>query len=41
MKLESDLKDGELRLLAVDHPVHFPSESTIRVLVTSEDVIHS
>jgi cytochrome c oxidase subunit 2 len=41
MKLDSDLKEGELRLLAVDHPVHFPAESTIRVLVTSEDVIHS
>jgi cytochrome c oxidase subunit 2 len=41
MKLDADLKSGDMRLLTVDHPIHFPADSTIRVLVTSEDVIHS
>ena len=41
MKLDSDLKTNELRLLTVNYPIHFPTEVMIRVLVTSEDVIHS
>jgi len=41
MKLDSDLKTNELRLLTVNYPIHFPTEVMIRLLVTSEDVIHS
>ena len=37
----SDLKPGELRLLEVDNQVVLPREITIRVLVSSEDVLHS
>ena len=37
----SDLKPGELRLLEVDNRVVLPIEITIRILVTSEDVLHS
>nr|UAV88863.1 cytochrome c oxidase subunit II [Camelidae sp. PDM-2021] len=37
----SDLKPGELRLLEVDNRVVLPMEMTIRMLVTSEDVLHS
>lgn len=37
----SDLKPGELRLLEVDNRVVLPMEITIRILVTSEDVLHS
>lgn len=36
-----DLKPGELRLLEVDNRVVLPIEITIRMLVTSEDVLHS
>nr|AWM99471.1 cytochrome c oxidase subunit II [Balaena mysticetus] len=37
----SDLKPGELRLLEVDNRVVLPMEMTIRMLVYSEDVLHS
>ncbi|NP_944662.1 cytochrome c oxidase subunit II (mitochondrion) [Kogia breviceps] len=37
----SDLKPGELRLLEVDNRMVLPMEMTIRVLVSSEDVLHS
>nr|QZZ81213.1 cytochrome c oxidase subunit II [Rucervus duvaucelii ranjitsinhi]QZZ81226.1 cytochrome c oxidase subunit II [Rucervus duvaucelii ranjitsinhi] len=37
----SELKPGELRLLEVDNRVVLPMEMTIRVLVSSEDVLHS
>ena len=37
----SELKPGELRLLEVDNRVVLPIEITIRVLVSSEDVLHS
>nr|WDD44890.1 cytochrome oxidase subunit 2 [Palawanosorex muscorum] len=37
----SELKPGELRLLEVDNRAVLPMELTIRVLVTSEDVLHS
>nr|AGM51686.1 cytochrome c oxidase subunit II [Balaenoptera physalus]AGM51764.1 cytochrome c oxidase subunit II [Balaenoptera physalus]AGM52726.1 cytochrome c oxidase subunit II [Balaenoptera physalus] len=37
----SDLKPGELRLLEVDNRVVLPMEMTIRMLVSSEDVLHS
>ena len=36
-----DLKEGDFRLLEVDHRVVLPTETDIRVLVTSADVIHS
>ena len=36
-----DLNDGDFRLLEVDHRVVLPTETDIRVLVTSADVIHS
>nr|AII02996.1 cytochrome c oxidase subunit II [Sus scrofa domesticus] len=37
----SDLKPGEMRLLEVDNRVVLPMEMTIRMLVSSEDVLHS
>nr|NP_944701.1 cytochrome c oxidase subunit II [Platanista minor]QSH90684.1 cytochrome c oxidase subunit II [Platanista gangetica]CAD87978.1 cytochrome c oxidase polypeptide II [Platanista minor] len=37
----SDLKPGELRLLEVDNRMVLPMETTIRLLVSSEDVLHS
>lgn len=36
-----DLKPGELRLLEVDNRVVLPIELTIRMLISSEDVLHS
>ena len=38
---ESDLKQGEFRLLEVDHRAVAPISLEIRVLVTAADVIHS
>nr|ULC83664.1 cytochrome c oxidase subunit II [Hippotragus equinus] len=37
----SELKPGELRLLEVDNRVVLPMEMTIRMLISSEDVLHS
>nr|AII99099.1 cytochrome c oxidase subunit II [Propithecus diadema]UTE82035.1 cytochrome c oxidase subunit II [Propithecus diadema]UTE82048.1 cytochrome c oxidase subunit II [Propithecus diadema]UTE82061.1 cytochrome c oxidase subunit II [Propithecus diadema]UTE82074.1 cytochrome c oxidase subunit II [Propithecus diadema] len=37
----SDLKPGELRLLEVDNRVVLPTEMSIRMLISSEDVLHS
>jgi cytochrome c oxidase subunit 2 len=36
-----DLKPGQLRLLEVDNPLVLPAGKTIRILITSGDVIHS
>nr|YP_010851737.1 cytochrome c oxidase subunit II [Lontra longicaudis]AAZ83625.1 cytochrome oxidase subunit II [Lontra longicaudis]WGH14965.1 cytochrome c oxidase subunit II [Lontra longicaudis] len=36
-----ELKPGELRLLEVDNRVILPVEMTVRMLVSSEDVLHS
>nr|UEK25184.1 cytochrome c oxidase subunit II [Spilogale pygmaea] len=36
-----ELKSGELRLLEVDNRVILPMEMTIRMLISSEDVLHS
>ncbi|ACZ69916.1 cytochrome c oxidase subunit II (mitochondrion) [Orcinus orca] len=36
-----DLKPGELRLLEVDNRMVLPLQMTIRMLVSSEDVLHS
>ena len=40
-KTESDLVPGELRLLDVDNRVLLPINTPIRLLITSQDVIHS
>nr|QEI26281.1 cytochrome c oxidase subunit II [Neomys fodiens]QEI26320.1 cytochrome c oxidase subunit II [Neomys fodiens] len=37
----TDLKPGDLRLLEVDNRAVLPMETTVRVLITSEDVLHS
>nr|YP_010998245.1 cytochrome c oxidase subunit II [Hua aristarchorum]WPM86402.1 cytochrome c oxidase subunit II [Hua aristarchorum] len=37
----NELNNGDFRLLEVDHRVVLPTETDIRVLVTSADVIHS
>nr|QZK25978.1 cytochrome c oxidase subunit II [Dendrohyrax dorsalis]QZK25991.1 cytochrome c oxidase subunit II [Dendrohyrax dorsalis] len=36
-----ELKPGELRLLEVDNRVVLPMETPVRVLISSEDVLHS
>ncbi len=41
MILEEDLQKGQYRLLEVDERVLVPENQSIRVLVTSRDVIHS
>nr|YP_008379128.1 cytochrome c oxidase subunit 2 [Prolemur simus]AAS85777.1 cytochrome oxidase subunit II [Prolemur simus]AAS87569.1 cytochrome oxidase subunit II [Prolemur simus]AGM47648.1 cytochrome c oxidase subunit 2 [Prolemur simus]ARR28216.1 cytochrome c oxidase subunit II [Prolemur simus]ARR28229.1 cytochrome c oxidase subunit II [Prolemur simus] len=41
MTPSSDLKPGELRLLEVDNRVVLPTELSIRMLISSEDVLHS
>lgn len=38
---ESDLEDGQLRLLDVDNNVVIPVDTNIRFIVTGQDVIHS
>ncbi|MBP9753278.1 MAG: cytochrome c oxidase subunit II [Proteobacteria bacterium] len=38
---DEDLKPGQLRLLDVDKPVVLPKGKTVRILITSQDVIHS
>lgn len=40
-KSETDLEPGELRLLDVDNRVLLPINTPIRLLITSQDVIHS
>nr|AWB35954.1 cytochrome c oxidase subunit II [Neptunea subdilatata] len=37
----NELEPGDFRLLEVDHRVVLPTETDVRVLVTSADVIHS
>jgi cytochrome c oxidase subunit 2 len=41
MKEEADLKDGDLRLLAVDNEAVVPVNKVVKLEVTSADVIHS
>jgi len=41
IKKGDDLKEGDHRLLAVDNRVIVPVDTTVRVLVTGADVIHS
>ena len=35
-----DLSEGDLRLLEVDNPIYLPTNAHIRLLVTSDDVLH-
>lgn len=37
---EDELEAGQLRLLEVDNPIYLPIETHIRLIVTSEDVLH-
>jgi heme/copper-type cytochrome/quinol oxidase subunit 2 len=41
MLLEEDLQKGQLRLLEVDERILVPENISVRLLVTSRDVIHS
>jgi heme/copper-type cytochrome/quinol oxidase subunit 2 len=36
-----DLSPGQLRLLEVDNPIFLPVSTHVRLLITSEDVLHS
>lgn len=38
---DKDLKEGQTRLLSVDNPIVVPVNTTVRILVTSQDVLHS
>lgn len=38
---DKDLKIGQVRLLSVDNPIIVPVDTTVRILVTSQDVLHS
>lgn len=38
--MESDLEDGQLRLLDVDNSMKIPVDTHIRIVVQSTDVIH-
>lgn len=38
--MESDLELGEFRLLEVDNPIVVPSNTHVRFIVTSKDVLH-
>jgi len=38
---ENDLIEGHLRLLEVDNNIFLPVNTTVRLLITSSDVIHS
>ncbi len=38
---EDELQLGQLRLLEVDNPIYLPTDTHIRVIITSEDVLHS
>lgn len=38
---DADLKPGQLRLLEVDNHIVLPVDTTVRILVTSGDVMHS
>jgi len=38
---EDEISRPELRLLQVDNPLFLPINTSIRVLITSSDVLHS
>jgi heme/copper-type cytochrome/quinol oxidase subunit 2 len=41
MLVESDLLQGQIRLLEVDNRLVLPIETNLRILITSSDVLHS
>lgn len=41
MVADEDLEDGQVRLLSTDYPVVLPTNTKIRLIGTSEDVIHA
>jgi cytochrome c oxidase subunit 2 len=41
MIADSDLKEGQVRLLETDNRIVLPAGKTVRVLVTADDVLHS
>ena len=41
MKQESELQDGDIRLLSVDNPLALPVGAKVQVLVTAGDVLHN
>nr|YP_001876517.1 cytochrome oxidase subunit 1/2 [Cavenderia fasciculata]ABX45191.1 cytochrome oxidase subunit 1/2 [Cavenderia fasciculata] len=41
MVYEGDLQEGQLRLLEVDNPMIVPIKTHVRLIITSEDVLHS
>jgi cytochrome c oxidase subunit 2 len=38
---DKDIQPGQIRLLSVDNPIVVPVDTTVRILVTSQDVLHS
>jgi len=38
---DKDIQPGQIRLLSVDNPIIVPVDTTVRILVTSQDVLHS
>lgn len=40
MIAQEDLEPGQIRLLAVDNPIYIPVNTHVRLLITSEDVLH-
>ena len=40
MVAQDDLELGQLRLLQVDNPIYIPVNTHVRLLITSEDVLH-
>jgi len=41
MVLASDLPEGAFRLLEVDNRLVLPTRTSIRLIITSDDVLHS
>lgn len=41
LKLAEDFQPGDLRLLSTDNRIYIPSWTPIRLIITSEDVIHA
>ena len=37
---DDELQPGQLRLLDVDNPIYLPINTHVRLIVTSEDVLH-
>lgn len=37
---EDELQEGQLRLLDVDNPIFLPTDTHVRLIVTSDDVLH-